>query len=101
MLILAIFTDMKNDRKKFLLNRSNYKILIISVVIIFFGYVLMSGGKSEDPNEFNPEIFNFQRIRFAPTVIIFGFILVIYSILHNEKNGKNNSNYPWNNTRFD
>ena len=88
MLILAIFTDMKNDRKKFLLNRSNYKILIISVVIIFFGYVLMSGGKSDDPNEFNPEIFNFQRIRFAPTVIIFGFILVIYSILHNEKKWK-------------
>lgn len=88
MLILAIFTDMKNDRKKFLLNRSNYKILIISVVIIFFGYVLMSGGKSEDPNEFNPEIFNFQRIRLAPTVIIFGFILVIYSILYNEKKWK-------------
>ena len=88
MLILAIFTDMKNDRKKFLLNRSNYKILIISVVIIFLGYVLMSGGKSEDPNEFNPEIFNFQRIRFAPTVIIFGFILVIYSILYNEKKWK-------------
>ena len=88
MLILAIFTDMKNDRKKFLLNRSNYKILIISVFIILFGYVLMSGGKSEDPNEFNPEIFNFQRIRLAPTVIIFGFILVIYSILHNEKKWK-------------
>ena len=88
MLILAIFTDMKNDRKKFLLNRSNYKILIISVFIIFFGYVLMSGGKSEDPNEFNPEIFNFQRIRLAPTVIIFGFIFVIYSILHNEKKWK-------------
>ena len=88
MLIPAIFTDMKNDRKKFLLNRSNYKILIISLVIIFFGYILMSGGKSEDPNEFNPEIFNFQRIRLAPTVIIFGFILVIYSILHNEKKWK-------------
>ncbi len=88
MLILAIFTNMKNDRKKFLLNRSNYKILIISLVIIFFGYILMSGGKSEDPNEFNPEIFNFQRIRLAPTVIIFGFILVIYSILHNEKKWK-------------
>ena len=40
----------------------------------------MSGGKSENPNEFNPEIFNFQRIRLGPTVIIFGFILVIYSI---------------------
>ena len=43
---------------------------------------------SEDPNEFNPEIFNFQRIRLAPTVIIFGFILVIYSILHNGKKWK-------------
>ena len=57
MLILAIFTDMKNNKKKFLLNRSNYMILIFSLIIIFFGYVLMSGGKSEDPNKFNPEIF--------------------------------------------
>ena len=88
MLILIIFTDMKNDRKKILLNRSNYKILIISMVVIFLGYVLMSGGKSENPNEFNPEIFNFQRIRLAPTMIIFGFILVIYSILHNGKKWK-------------
>ena len=88
MLILTIFINMKNIRKKFLLNRSNYKILIFSIVMIFFGYILMTGGKSEDPNEFNPEIFNFQRIRLAPTVIIFGFILVIYSILHNGKKWK-------------
>ena len=88
MLILAIFTDMKNNKKKFLLNRSNYMILIFSLIIIFFGYVLMSGGKSEDPNKFNPEIFNFQRIRLAPTVIIFGFTLLIYSILHNGKKWK-------------
>ena len=88
MLILTIFINMKNIRKKFLLNRSNYKILIFSIVMIFFGYILMTGGKSEDPNEFNPEIFNFQRIRLAPTVIIFGFTLLIYSILHNGKKWK-------------
>ena len=76
---------MKNKKKKFLLERHNYKILIISIAVIFFGYLLMSGGESENPNKFNPEIFNFQRIRLAPTIIIFGFILVIYSILYNEK----------------
>ena len=41
----------------------------------------MAGGGSEDPNYFNKEIFNFRRIRLAPTTILVGFGLVIYSIL--------------------
>jgi hypothetical protein len=48
----------------------------------------MSGGGSEDPNIFNPEIFSFQRIRLAPTVVLFGFTIAIYSILSASKKGK-------------
>ncbi len=48
----------------------------------------MSGGGSEDPNIFNPEIFNFRRIKLAPTLVVFGFILAIFSILVKNKTSK-------------
>ena len=41
----------------------------------------MIGGGSSDPNVFNPEIFNFRRIRLAPTLVLFGFGIAVYSIL--------------------
>ena len=48
----------------------------------------MSGGGSENPNEFNPEIFSFRRIRLAPSLVILGFIVAIFSIFYhkNENN---------------
>jgi hypothetical protein len=45
----------------------------------------MSGGGSNDPDIFNDEIYNFRRIRFAPLVVICGFILCVVSILYNFK----------------
>ena len=45
----------------------------------------MAGGGSDDPNIFNPEIFNFRRIRLAPTLVIFGFGIAIYAILAQDK----------------
>jgi len=44
----------------------------------------MTGGGSEDPNYFNEEIFNFRRIRLAPTLVLIGFGIAMYSILTRE-----------------
>jgi len=44
------------------------------------GFVLMSGGGSEDPSVFNPEIFSFRRIRLAPSLVLVGFGIAVYSI---------------------
>ena len=46
----------------FPLQKDNYILLIIGFAIIMIGFLLMMGGKSDDPNVFNPEIFNFRRI---------------------------------------
>lgn len=54
--------------------------MIVGLLFMVVGYILMSGGGSDDPNVFNPEIFNFQRIRLAPTLIILGFIIQIFAI---------------------
>jgi hypothetical protein len=60
--------------------KRNYIILIAGLLFMIVGYVLMSGGGSEDPNVFNPEIFNFQRIRLAPLLIILGFVIQLFAI---------------------
>lgn len=45
------------------------------------GFVLMSGGKSQDPQVFNPEIYNFRRIRLAPTLVLAGLGVLVYAVL--------------------
>ncbi len=78
---------MKNDdnNNEFLFGKTNYKILIVGIVLIALGFILMSGGGSDDPNVFNEEIFNFRRIRLAPTIVLAGFGVVIYSIFKKDK----------------
>jgi hypothetical protein len=78
---------MKEDTNKqeFLFGATNYKILIIGLVVIALGFILMSGGVNENPNVFNEEVYNFRRIRLAPTVVLIGFGITIYSILVKSK----------------
>jgi hypothetical protein len=73
---------MKNNEQKpdFLFEKINYKILLIGIAVIALGFILMSGGGSDDPNVFSEAVFSFRRIRLAPTVVLIGFGITIYSI---------------------
>ena len=73
----------KISQKKILFGKSNYILLIISLSMVSFGFILMSGGGSNNPDFFNNEIFNFRRIRLAPTVVIIGFGVAVLSIFFN------------------
>jgi hypothetical protein len=75
----------KNPKQEFLFEKVNYKILLIGIGVIALGFILMSGGGSEDPNVFNEDIFNFRRIRLAPTTVLIGFAITVYAILKNPK----------------
>ena len=70
-----------SQKKEFLFGKRNYKFLLFSMAVIATGFVIMSGGGSENPNAFNPKIFSFRRIRLAPTIVLLGFGLAIYAIL--------------------
>ena len=74
------------SKSEFLFDRSNYMFLLIGIAVIALGFILMSGGGSDDPNVFSDDIFNFRRIRLAPTTVLIGFGIVIYAILKNPKN---------------
>lgn len=75
-------TLQQQQEQGFALPSRNYKYLIIGFLIIITGFILMTGGKSASPNEFNPEIFSFRRITLAPMVVLSGFIFVIWAIMH-------------------
>ncbi len=63
------------------LTKKNYVLLIIGVVIIVPGMVLMTGGGSDNPNEFNYEMFSWRRITLAPILIVGGFAFEIYALM--------------------
>lgn len=74
----------KNSNKKtFVFRKKNYVTMLIGLAFITIGFILMSGGGSEDPNVFNPEIYNFRRIKLAPTLVLIGFGIQVYAILLN------------------
>lgn len=65
--------------------KQNYQLFIGGIVLIILGYLLMIGGGSEDPNVFNPAIFDTQRITIAPMVCLLGFVVIIVAIMWRPK----------------
>jgi len=77
--------EKEQQKQEFLFDKVNYKILLIGIVVIALGFILMSGGGSDDPKVFNDSVFDFRRIRLAPTLVLIGFGITIYSILKSPK----------------
>ncbi|MDN3641965.1 DUF3098 domain-containing protein [Lutimonas halocynthiae] len=75
--------DQLKTEGEFLFGKKNYLIMIAGVVVILIGFALMLGGGSDDPTVFNEEIYNFQRIRLAPTVVLIGLAIEVYAIMAN------------------
>lgn len=69
------------NNSNFIFNKRNYKIMLVGLAIIAFGFILMSGGGSDDPNIFSADIYSFRRIRLAPTLVLLGLGLQVYAIL--------------------
>lgn len=77
----------KDDDKNtgFALGRENYKLMAIGFAIIIVGFILMAGGRSDDPKVFSDTIFSFRRITLAPMIVLAGFIFEIYAIMKRPK----------------
>lgn len=74
--------------KTFIFERKNYVFMLIGLAIIAIGFILMSGGGSDNPEVFNPDIFSPRRIRWAPTIVVIGFAIEVYAILLNPNKTK-------------
>ncbi|MEO5944038.1 MAG: DUF3098 domain-containing protein [Ferruginibacter sp.] len=69
-----------------LFDKENFKWMLIGIAVIVLGYLLMSGGNSDNPDIFNgKEIYSFRRITLAPFLIILGFGIEIFAIMKKSK----------------
>ena len=59
----------------------NYILMGEGILILALGYILLSGGGSDDPNTFNPEMFDSRRLTVAPILIVLGFVVEIFAIM--------------------
>ncbi len=70
----------------FPLKKDNLRIILIGLVINIIGYIMMIGGGSDNPKEFNEaELFSDMRITVSPIVIVVGIALIIYGIMKKSK----------------
>ena len=69
----------------FAFGRINYILMLAGLGFIILGFILMAGGRSPDPSQFNPEIFSFRRITLAPILVMFGFAIEVYAIVKKAK----------------
>ncbi|MGB5666820.1 MAG: DUF3098 domain-containing protein [Maribacter sp.] len=76
-------TKEQTSKPEFIFQKKNYMFMFLGIAFITVGFILMSGGGSDDPNVFNEDIFNFRRIRLAPTLVLIGLGIEIYAILLN------------------
>lgn len=56
-------------------------LVILGLVFIALGFIMMSGGGSDDPNVFDRSIFSFRRITLAPILVLIGYIIEVYAIM--------------------
>ena len=75
----------EKSKKTFIFERRNYLWMFAGLILIGLGFILMSGGGSNNPNVYSDSVFSIRRIRIAPTLVLLGFGLEIYAILLNSK----------------
>ena len=73
--------EINEKKEQMILPAKNLKIMLIGVVVIVVGFLLMTGGGSNDPTVFNAEMFSFRRITLAPIVVLVGFGVIAFSIM--------------------
>lgn len=67
-----------------LFTKVNHKLMLIAGAVIALGFILMAGGKSPDPTQFNVnEVYSTMRITIAPLLVLIGLGLMVYAIMKN------------------
>lgn len=62
----------ETKHEPFVFGKNNYRLLILSIVVVILGFILMMG---------DTDIYSFRKIVLAPIVVLAGFALGFLSIL--------------------
>ncbi|MCB0400774.1 MAG: DUF3098 domain-containing protein [Flavobacteriales bacterium] len=73
----------KNNKlnNDFAFGKKNYILVGAGLAITIIGYILVSGGGSDDPTVFSEELFSARRMYIAPIMILLGLGVVGWGIL--------------------
>ena len=69
------------NNEKMAITPKGLKFLLIGLIVMISGYILMTGGGSDDPEVFNYAMFDFRRMVVAPVVIILGIVIEVVAIM--------------------
>ena len=69
------------ENTKMPITRRGLKLLLVGLIVMISGYILMTGGGSDDPQVFNYAMFDFRRMVAAPVVIILGIVIEVVAIM--------------------
>ena len=69
------------DNERMAMTPKGLKYLLVGLIVMVSGYILMSGGGSDDPEVFNYAMFDFRRMVAAPVVIILGIVIEVVAIM--------------------
>jgi hypothetical protein len=68
-------------RSGFIFTRRKYFLLLVSVCLLTLGFVLMAGTGNTGTAQFNQDIYSFRRITLSPLILMAGYMLIIFTIL--------------------
>lgn len=71
-----------------LFEKNNIIWMLAGAAVIILGFLLMSGGRNEDPNVFDEsKVYSTTRITIAPILILAGLAIEIFAIFRQPKKG--------------
>lgn len=69
-----------------LFGKENYRLMLIGLIVLILGFILMPGGKSNNPEVFDTgAIYSFTRITLSPILIIGGLAIEVFAIMKKSK----------------
>ena len=72
--------DNKNS-DKMAMSAKGIRLMIAGLLVMAAGFILLSGGGSDDPQVFNYAMFDFRRLVAAPIVIVAGIAVEVIAIM--------------------
>ena len=70
---------------RFVFTRLNYQLLIAGLLVMLIGFLLMTGGGSDNPEVWDPGVFSFRRITLGPIILLIGFVIEGVAIMYRPK----------------
>ncbi|MBP5676829.1 MAG: DUF3098 domain-containing protein [Bacteroidales bacterium] len=72
---------MAKNSDKMALGAKSIRLMLAGLVVMAAGFILLSGGGSDDPQVFNYAMFDARRLVAAPIVIIAGIVVEVIAIM--------------------